>query len=119
MSIVTKDSNGNTFTLLSDYLRANGALEKFVMNVNKQSAKTYGRVGHNDPINSWFTWVSSPENHKYWENLHRARPKCLENDLMWLLVVTKEAALKDPRIAGKPTGILEEVYSQIPLRIKL
>ena len=119
MHVKTTDTNGNTFTELSDYLRANGALDKFIKNF---TAKYTGYSKSSflvAPIESGFLWRASPEGDKFWRMLSDSRPKPLENDLMWLLDVTKEEALKDPRVTGKPAGLLDELYSQIPIRIKL
>lgn len=119
MHVKTKDNNGHTFTKLSDYLRANGALDKFIMNLNAKHHEYDKSNFRAAPIVSGFLWRTSPEGDKFWRKLSEFFPKSMENDLMWILDVTKEEALKDPRIAGKLVGMLDELYSQIPARIKL
>ena len=119
MHVKTTDTNGNTFTELSEYLMANGALDNFIINLDKNfGGYTMGNF-REAPIASGFIWRTSPEGDKFWRMLSDSRPKSMENDLMWLLDVTKEEALKDPRVTGKPAGLLDELYSQIPIRIKL
>ena len=119
MHVKTTDNNGNTFTKLSEYLRANGALDSFIIRLDGNYHEHSKSNFHAAPIASGFLWCATPEGDKFWGELSDSRPKSMENDLMWLLDVTKEEALKDPRVTGKPAGLLDELYSQIPIRIKL
>ena len=119
MKVETKDNNGNTFTKLSEYLRANGALDSFIIRLDTKYHEYSKSNFRGAPIASGFLWSTSPEGDKFWRNLSDFCPDRIQNDLMWILDVTKEGALTDPRITGKPVDLLAELYSQIPIRIKL
>ena len=120
--VVTTDHNGKPFYSFSEYLRANGALEKFVKNVDMNFSPLgpeYFRYSAASAINHGFYWEDTEEGDTYWEKLYSNAHNDLLHDLIWLLDVSKEEALKDPRITGKPIGMLDAMYSQIPVRIKL
>ena len=119
MSIITKDAEGNEFKLLSEYLLANDALDKFIMSLDVTYNNAWTRHFREEPILYGFIWRYSLDGEMFWGNLKELCPEHVENDLMWILDVPKEEALKDPRVTGKPVGLLNELYSQIPIRIKL